>query len=97
MPILKGPRLQDKEIDFKVAALLYHNDEITSAEKVPRANTLESTQLRRAVDVAKQARLDPVSWSWDWEDIPDEMWDSMVVNSPKAQEAIKDVPKRHLE
>jgi hypothetical protein len=94
-------RKRDQNYDFKLSVLVYYNEEIDEEERERRWGTLYPSSANSGIDYCNS-----------WVDIPwpesyhadegllcytVEEYESCRANWPIAEEAIKDIPKNHLE
>jgi hypothetical protein len=92
-------RRKDPTFDYKMACLVYYNEEISRKERDRRLDSLWILAVNKAIDNCNALRAAPKPCTWQLKEDPkltEEMWDSIVGNWDAAVEAIVDLPTTHL-
>jgi hypothetical protein len=97
---LESLRKKDRVFDAKMAMLIYYNEDIDEEETLRRWGTLNPIVVNNVINLCNKWAHTPWPESWHFGKkvrFTQEMWDSIDVNWERAEEPIKDIPKRHLE
>jgi hypothetical protein len=93
-------RKSDSMFDYKMACLVYYNDEISRKERDRRLDSLWRRMVNKAVDDCNALRAAPKPITWHLNDVPKlskRMWRSIDENWDTAAEAIEDIPSTQWE